>query len=104
VLNEDTLWNRVRGLSGETVYTLNKQKPNTILNVTEHNIEIENRKSRPSRNEIWSLYKQVYKEKTLYSGEAEKYTYAVSYAILLNVVPNEIEPIPGNKLGIQLKR
>ena len=39
-LSENELWERVRGLEGETVYTIKQRNPNRILCVTDNAVVI----------------------------------------------------------------
>jgi len=104
MLSESQLWQKVNQIEGRLVYTCVRNRPNKILRVTHNAVEIENRKSKPSRAEIYSLYQQVYEMHEVYADQAWQWTYAVTYAILIEAVPDEIETIPGKCLGIRLRK
>lgn len=104
MLNDNKLWEHIKGLEGKTIHTLKRRKPNKISSVTDNTVVIANRKSKPSRAKISSLYKQVHKTNEVVSCDAQLFTYAVIYAILVEALPGEIEAIPGKPLGIRLRR
>ncbi len=115
-LNDEELWERVRGLEGETVYTLKQRKPNKILSVTDDSVEIKDRSTKPSREDIFCVYQHLLRtgkvtKKDLYGnasilGDAlARKTGRIIMAILARAVPDEIEPIPANERlsGIRLR-
>lgn len=61
MLNENELWQRVRGLEGQIVYTLDQQRPNRILRVTDEVIEIQNRGTRPTRDDVLQVYRELHR-------------------------------------------
>ena len=59
VLSDSELWQRIRELEGETVYTIQQCKPNKILRVTGDRLEIEGRATKPSREDILCVYQYL---------------------------------------------
>jgi len=104
MLTESQLWQKVRQKEGSLVYTCIRRLENRILCVTDNAVEIENRTSKPYRTEIYSLYQQVHEMGEVFAADAKRWTLAVTYAILIEAVPDEIEAIPGKRLGIRLRR
>jgi len=105
MLTESEVWQQIRRLEGSLVSTVIYGRPNKILRVTNNAVVIDKRVSKPSRAEIYSLYKQVHEMgKVARWGDARRRTYAVTYAILIAAIPTEIEAIPGEFLGIRLVR
>ncbi len=106
-LSDSKLWEYIKRLEGQTMCTLKRRKLNKILRVADNAVEIEKRESKPSYEEITSLYHQVHETGEVISGDAlrhaRQFTYAVTYAILVKAVPDEIEAIPGKRLGIRLR-
>ena len=74
-----------------------------ITEVTGSEVIIKDRSSKPSRQEISSLYQQVHKTGEVIPGSEWQWTFSVTYAILMEAVPDEIETIPGKLLGIRLR-
>jgi len=116
-LSDSELWKRVKGLEGETIYTLKRRKANKILSVDAHWVVIERRATKPSREDIFSVYKylrragEVTKEDLLGGASILKHPYgkkvgSIIKAILARVVPEEIEVIPETEgvTGIRLRK
>ncbi len=102
-LSDSELWKHVRKLEGKTVYTIKRRIPNRISNVTDNRVVIKDKSTKPSHAQITSLYHQVHKTGEVISRDAWRFTYAVTYAILVEAVPDEIEAVPGKDLGIRLR-
>ena len=108
-LKEEELWQRVRALKGQTVYTLERHSSNHIQDVSDSNVIISARRSRPSRAEIVGAYEVV-----CMSGELRisagwkggtRWMYSVTPAIVLAAVPDQVEIIDdGGLSGIKLKK
>ena len=60
-LSDADLWKKVKRLQGCTVSTIAQQKPNHFLQVTDNEIIIKNRKTRPEREEIINYYRYLRK-------------------------------------------
>lgn len=118
MLNENEFWQRVRGLEGETVYTLERQNPNRILRVTDEDIEIENRGTRPIRDDVLQVYRELhrrgeitgddlYGENSVVGHELAHKSGRIMMAILARAVPEEISIIRRSKTerlsGIRLR-
>lgn len=102
-LRDNELWKRIKGLQGQTIYTLKRRQPNKILRVTDNAVVIENRKSKPSRKQICELYHLMYEKKEVTTDSPQEFTLAVTYAILVKAVPDEIEDIPEKTIRIRLR-
>ena len=118
MLGEHQLWQRIKQLEGQVVYTLEQQKPNQISRVTDESIEIEGRATAPTRNDILLVYRQLHQTgqitaADLYGGNSilnhpyAKKSGRIIMATLATAVPDEIDVIKRNKTqglsGIRLK-
>ena len=116
LLSDSALWERVRGLEGETVYTLVRRNPNRIIRVTDNRVEIEGRRTGPFREDIFCVYQHLHRvgsvtREDLYGEESilghpyAKKTGRIIVAILARAVPDEIEVIPASERlsGIRLR-
>ena len=70
MLTENKIWEKVRALQGETIYTVTNLAPNHIILVEDtgnsnDSIIIENRKSRPTREDIIRAYDILYQRREL---------------------------------------
>lgn len=108
MLNENELWQRVRGLQGQIVYTPDREKPNRILLVTYGMIEIENRATRPTRDDVLQVYRQLqqrgeitgedlYGESSIVGDQLAHKSGRIIMAILARAVPEEICVIKRSK-------
>jgi len=109
-LTPNELWDRVRGLQGEIIYTIEHSKANMIHEVTDSYVRIKGRKSRPTRREIEYAYEWLWKHKSLHvkKGGFDVFIHQVTPAILLYAVPDEVAKVPNNEnsdgySGITLK-
>ena len=115
-LSENELWQHIRKLEGETVLTLKRRNPNKILSVTNDSVEIKDRSTKPSREDIFCVYQYVHRvgrvtREDLYGeGSILGHPYArktgrIIMSILARAVPDEILPIPANERlsGIRLR-
>lgn len=104
MLTEDELWQRVRQLEGQTVYTLVRQSPNPISRVTENMVEIQGRITTVNREDLWCVYwglhqrgqitaDDLYGEKSIVDHPLAKKTGRIMMAILATAVPEEIDII-----------
>ena len=118
MLNENELWQRIRGLQGQIVCTLDQQRPNRISRVTDEMIEIENRGTRPARQDVIQVYRQLhrrgeitgndlYGESSIVGDQLANKSGRIIMAILARAVPEEICVIKRSKTerlsGIRLK-
>ena len=97
-LSSEELWSRVRGLEGQTVYTLKVRRPNTIEEVTEDRIIIRGRKSTPTRKEVETVYSTVWDAGVFRVHEGNwrgpaSFVYSVTPAIVLAAVPEQVQAI-----------
>lgn len=61
MLSDDELWDRVKKLEGKTVFTIVQKKPNKVLRVTDREVIIEGRATRPSREFIVKVYRYLWR-------------------------------------------
>ena len=107
-LNPEELWEKVRALKGQTLYTLKRHSPNHVQDVSDMEVTISQRSSRLRRADIVGAYEVV-----CMSGELRiragwkggpSYLYSLVPAIVLHAVPEQIEKITdGGLSGIKLK-
>ena len=117
-LSENELWGRIRGLEGETIYTIQQCKPNRVSRVTADKVEIEGRAALPSREDILCVYQylqrrgevtgeDLYGNASILGDALANKTGRVIMAILARAVPDEIEAIKRSKTerlsGIRLR-
>ncbi|MCL0057869.1 hypothetical protein M1N05_02230 [Dehalococcoidales bacterium] len=115
-LSDSELWERVRGLEEETVYTIQQCKPNRILRVTADKVEIAERKTKPSREDILRVYhhlqrmgrvtrEDLYGNASILKNPLARKTGRIIMAILAAAVPEEIDVIPETERlsGIRLR-
>ena len=121
VLSEHELWERVKGLQGRTVYTIERLSANKVLKVTDNEVRLakengELRSTTPIKSDIVNTYDylmrhgQVTREDYSKIPESRYWAFVgrVVYAILRDAVPEQIEEFhrrpPHVRLsGIRLK-
>ena len=119
MLSENELWERVRGLSGRTVYTIERQRPNRISGVTDESIAIADRTTKPTREDIFQVYREVWQRgeitgEDLYGDQSilghpyARKTGRIIVAVLASAVPEEIQGVRRSKTqrlsGIRLRQ
>lgn len=119
MLSENELWERVRGLSGRTVYTIERQRPNRISGVTDEAIAIADRATKPTREDIIQVYREVWQRgeitsEDLYGDQSilghpyARKTGRIIVAVLASAVPEEIQGVRRSKTqrlsGIRLRQ
>ncbi|MBA7625220.1 hypothetical protein ES703_32646 [subsurface metagenome] len=108
MLSENELWERVRGLSGRTVYTIERQRPNRISGVTDEAIAIADRATKPTREDIIQVYREVWQRgeitsEDLYGDQSilghpyARKTGRIIVAVLASAVPEEIQGVRRSK-------
>lgn len=118
MLNADQLWERVRRMQGQIVYTIDRGNPNRIPRVTDDAVEIENRATSPTRDDIVRVYealhvrgeitgRDLYGDQPILGHPYANKVGRIIIAILVKAVPDEIEAIHRDKThrlsGIRLK-
>ena len=119
MLSENELWERVKGLSGCTVYTIERQRPNRISGVTDESIAIADRTTKPTREDIFQVYREVWQRgeitgEDLYGDQSilghpyARKTGRIIVAVLASAVPEEIQGVRRSKTqklsGIRLQQ
>ena len=95
-LSDSESWERIKALVGKTVYTKTRKIPNKILRVTDARVEIEGRKTEPTRGAIYRNYETLYIEGRLGGGKERNLRgMRVILAILREAVRDEIHVIKG---------
>lgn len=104
MLTENELWQRIRRLEGQTVYTLDRRRPNRISRVTDAAVEIESRATKVAREDLWVVYDGLYQRSRItgedlygdrsilghpYAGKAGR----IIMAVLADAVPEDMEVI-----------
>lgn len=116
LLDDSRLWERIRGLKGETILTIDRKKANKILEVNNERVVIENRKTAPTKKDIILFYHCLKKRGILTKENIPEEFFLrkiarIILAILAEAVPEEIEGFERGKdprfptlSGIRVKR
>ena len=119
MLSENELWERVRELSGHTVYTIERQQPNRISGVSDEAIAIADRATKPTREDILQVYREVWQKgeitgEDLYGDQSilghpyARKTGRIIVAVLASAVTEEIQGVRRSKTqrlsGIRLRQ
>lgn len=94
-LNEDELWNRVKGLEKKVVYTVERKRPNKVEEVTDKEIIITDRVSHIARKEVVDAYEHLWRMGELMPGKGDcgRFIHSVTPAILKAVDPEQVEVV-----------
>lgn len=100
-LTDTELWQRVKGLEGQTVWTLARPSRNKIVEVTTQKVVFEGSRTSVPRTDICGAYEELWQEGTLWADKGstahghkgDYYLWSVTPAILLSAVPDQVEPI-----------
>ncbi len=118
VRDTDDFWRCIRQLEGKTVCTLVQHRPNKIVKVTDHEVLIEGRASRPRREDISCVYRclcekgrvvarELYGPNSLIGHPQARRAGRIILAIVAHAFPDEIEVVGGGgaeeQSGIRLK-
>ncbi|MFC2014091.1 hypothetical protein ACFLU8_04370 [Chloroflexota bacterium] len=114
-LTEDEMWARVQGLTGQSVATFDQPRPDFVMQVTNEEVIIKKRVSKPYKGEIIANYKYLLDNGRITKEDMPHIPGALPHhrvgsvilAILRDVVPEQIQEIrrsEGHQLsGICLK-
>ncbi len=109
-LNRTQLWERVKKLEGHVVNTIAQHRPNKIVRVSEIEMEIEGRNTKPLLKDVYQVYDVLIKQgkitaEDLYGNTSilghvlARKTGRILMAILVAAVPEEIEVILPSKVS-----
>ena len=117
MLDKNELWDRVKQLKGQTLYTYTDLQPNTIIEVedigsSQDAVIFKDRETRPIREDIIAAYKLLYKQGELERGRdlawlvgPEKKTSSIIFRIIGEVARDKIELIQAkNRKILRLKK
>ncbi len=108
MLSEEELWSRIKNLEGKTIYTIKQRRRNHILKVTDWEVIIEGRRTRPSRKYIYNVYRYLHKHGEITKddfvkicgNEICKKVGRITMAILASALPDEVEAFTCNERGL----
>ena len=116
MLSDEELWQQVKRLRGRTICTITRRSENKILEVTEREVIIERRVTRPSRDFIVKVYHYLCRKGEVTGDDWKQIcgnTYCgkvgrITLAILAEAVPDQIEvfvpAVRGKKSGIRKRQ
>lgn len=96
MLTNDQLWARVQTLDGQTIYTIDQRRPNRISSTANNQVEIDNRNTRPTRDQIFEAYELLHRDGSICLCNMPDWfsnnrVGRIIMAILGQAVPEEIE-------------
>ena len=111
------IWAAIASLQGKTVRTIAQGKPNTILRVSNYDIQIQGRATRPTRKDVQTYCQVLLTHKVITSRNRPTFgwpgghkTGRIIMAILADALPNHVQAfgpnnpyVPGLS-GIRLTR
>ena len=108
MLSDDELWSRVKQLEGETIYTIVQKKPNKVLRVTDSEVIIEGRTTRPSRRFVVRVYRYLCRNGEVTGRDWIKIcgnefcgkVGRITLAILVRAIPDQVESFTRDERGL----
>ena len=110
-LAEEEIWEKVRALRREIVYTIDRNQPYEIKGTTGELVVIENRDVRPHRRDVYRVYLRLHEDGYVTSENMPKgimkpgQSLRIILAILVAILPDEIEVFQeeGRRKGIRFR-
>lgn len=118
--NEDEIWQRIKRLEKKVVKTIEKGKENRILSVSNSDITIQGRRTRPTREDVQIYCKVLIRDRMVTKENRPQFgkfgwsgghkTGRIIMAILASALPEYVEAFPRNNphvrglSGIRLTR
>ena len=106
---QEQLWSRVIELEGTIIRTISRDKPNKILEVTDNEVIIADRTTRPTKDDLYSTYVLLDSLDVVTTEDItwlkEKRVSRICLAIIAEAAKDEITVVKdGRRSGIAQKR
>jgi hypothetical protein len=101
--DDNHIWQRIRGLQGKTIRTVEQGKPNTIVHVSASDIEIQGRDTKPTRADVLCYCRVLVRDKMvtkrnrpIFGWDGGHKTGRIIMAILADALPDYVQAFTRN--------